>query len=535
MTEQELKQLILAFENEHVERTRAFDKADKIGQAICAFANDISGNGETGYLFLGVEDDGTISGRRIDDEKWASLGGIKTDGHLLPPPSMSMEKVSLPEGDIVVIKVYPSEYPPIRYKGDVWIRVGPRKCKANEADIHVLTERRARYGKRDEERPCSAAKLSDLDLDLFKAFYLPKAIDAQVIEDDDRTTVGQMAALRFYNLERECPTNLGVLLFAKHPERFIPSAYLQYVRFAGVDNSGDVLQENVFKGPLVKVVQELDVFVKTGPAAVRPVLATAMREDPVSEYSAWALREFLMNAIIHRDYFLGNAPIKFYEYKRNRIEISNPGGLFGRATPDNFPFVNDYRNPLLAEAMKVLGMVNKYNRGIAKANKELEKNGNPKAEFDVNKRTEFRVTIVSNGKSGTIKWHDKPKSGTISGESGTMKSGAIKNKTFEKDEKVANSSNIVECGSSKSGTIKWHDKPESGTINNDSLLAYDIEGQDKAVFEIVSANPGIKKDQVFLHVKTSTRSVQRTLDRLASANKIEYRGSNRTGGWYVKT
>ena len=65
--------------------------------------------------------------------------------------------------------------------------------------------------------------------------------------------------------------------------------------------------------------------------------------------------------------------------------------------------MNDYRNPLLAEAMKVLGMVNKYNRGIAKANKELEKNGNPKAEFDVNKRTEFRVTIVSNGKSGTMK------------------------------------------------------------------------------------------------------------------------------------
>ena len=135
---------------------------------------------------------------------------------------------------------------------------------------------------------------------------------------------------------------------------------------------------------------------------MRPVLATAKREDPVSQYSAWALREFLMNAIIHRDYFLGNAPIKFYEYKKNRIEISNPGGLFGRANPDNFPFVNDYRNPLLAEAMKILGMVNKYNRGIAKANKELEKNGNPKAQFDVNKLTEFRVTVMPCGESGQI-------------------------------------------------------------------------------------------------------------------------------------
>ena len=54
------------------------------------------------------------------------------------------------------------------------------------------------------------------------------------------------------------------------------------------------------------------MFVETGPAAKRPVLATALREDSVSQYSAWALREFLMNAIIHRDYFLGNAPVKFY-------------------------------------------------------------------------------------------------------------------------------------------------------------------------------------------------------------------------------
>ena len=76
MTEAELRKLMLAFEDERVERTRAFDKADKMGQAICAFANDISGSGEVGYLLLGVENDGRISGRRIDDENWASLGRL---------------------------------------------------------------------------------------------------------------------------------------------------------------------------------------------------------------------------------------------------------------------------------------------------------------------------------------------------------------------------------------------------------------------------------------------------------------------------
>ena len=74
-------------------------------------------------------------------------------------------------------------------------------------------------------------------------------------------------------------------------------------------------------------------------------------------------------------------------------------------------FVNDYRNPLLAEAMKVLGMVNKHNRGIAKVNRELETNGNPSAQFDYNKLTEFRVTIIAKPESGEIKFcGDRPPS-----------------------------------------------------------------------------------------------------------------------------
>ena len=77
--------------------------------------------------------------------------------------------------------------------------------------------------------------------------------------------------------------------------------------------------------------------------------------------------------------------------------------------------------------MKILGMVNKYNRGIAKANKELERNGNPKAQFDVNKLTEFRVTIVANGKSGTM----NDESGTMNGESGTMKKRKIVKKAVK--------------------------------------------------------------------------------------------------------
>ena len=99
-----------------MERTRAFERADKIGQAVCAFANDLSGTGEPGYLLMGVENDGRISGKRVEDRAMASLGGLKTDGNLLPPPSMAIDKVELPEGDVVVVTVWPSRYPPIRFR-----------------------------------------------------------------------------------------------------------------------------------------------------------------------------------------------------------------------------------------------------------------------------------------------------------------------------------------------------------------------------------------------------------------------------------
>ena len=266
MTADELRTIIAGGENERVEMTRAFDKADKIGQAVCAFANDFPDSGEAGILLLGVDNDGTIAGRRIEDQQLASLGGLKSDGNLFPPPSMSVEKMTFPEGDVVVLTVFPSKY------------------------------------------------------------------------------------------------------------------------------------------------------------------------------------------------------------------------------------------PLLAEAMKVLGFVNKYNRGIAKVNRELEQNGNRPAQFDVNKKTEFRVTIIAKSlESGQIKGESgriNPESGQIKGESGQI-------------------------------------NPESGQIKN--VHSYDIKSQDDAVLRAIQDCPGIKADGIFLQVRTSTRSVRRSLERLSSASKIEYRGSKRTGGWYVRT
>ena len=119
-----------------------------------------------------------------------------------------------------------------------------------------------------------------------------------------------------------------------------------------------------------------------------------MREDTLYNYPLWSLREFMMNALMHRD-FESNAPVYIYEYT-NRIEIVNPGGLFGEVRPENFPNISDYRNPVISEAMKTMGFVNKFNFGIRKAQQELLIAGNPEATFDFSLITKFKVTIYIN-------------------------------------------------------------------------------------------------------------------------------------------
>ncbi|WP_370449532.1 ATP-binding protein [Odoribacter sp. AF15-53] len=134
---------------------------------------------------------------------------------------------------------------------------------------------------------------------------------------------------------------------------------------------------------------KIDTFIETSVSIKRPIPVSVLREEIVSQYPYWATRELLMNAIMHRDYD-SNAPIQFYEYD-DRIEIQNPGGLYGKVSPINFPNVSDYRNPFIAEAMKVLGYVNRFSRGVYRVQKELQENGNGEAMFDFSLHTAFRV------------------------------------------------------------------------------------------------------------------------------------------------
>jgi len=96
-----------------------------------------------------------------------------------------------------------------------------------------------------------------------------------------------------------------------------------------------------------------------------------------SDYPVGALEQLIRNALLHRTYDASTMPVKVYWYS-NRIEIMNPGGLYGEVNPDTiWQNVTAYRNPLLAEGLKMLGVVERFGYGLTQACRALEANGNP--------------------------------------------------------------------------------------------------------------------------------------------------------------
>lgn len=374
ITKEEIQALLNDIESDRVERTISTTNTDKFGQAICAFANDLPDHRLPGYLFIGVKDDGTVQDLNVTDELLKNLSAIRTDGNIQPQPTMVVEKIALEEGDLVMIKVQPAIFPPVKYKGRTWIRVGPRKGIANDTDEQILMEKRRTNTTSFDASPCFNASLEDLDMNLFKHYFLPKAMTDDILEQDERDVKYKLSSFGFYDTKYNCPTYAGLLFFAKNLRRFIPGAYVQYVRYAGTDRATDILNEHEFKDNLCTSLPELDTFIKTTITNRRPIPVSAAREENIVDYPDWATRELLMNAICHRDYS-SNGPIQFYQYE-DRIEIMNHGGLYGRANETNFPNVNDYRNIVVAEAMKGLGFVNRHSRGVLKVQKDLMDNEN---------------------------------------------------------------------------------------------------------------------------------------------------------------
>jgi ATP-dependent DNA helicase RecG len=393
LTNDQIRILLGDIENERVERTLSTKDTDKFARAVCAFANDLSNKRQPGYLLIGACDDGSLNGLKVTDELLRNLAGLRSDGSIQPQPALMVEKVSFPEGDIAVVEVQPSKNTPVRYKGMTCIRIGARRGEANEEEERILREKSEVKTPTFDTTPCLHASIDDLDIDLFRKEFLPKVVKANILKRDKRDIKQQLASLKLFDTIHDCPTVGGILLVGKDPIHILFGAYIQYVKFAGMSRTSKVLNERRFSGNLITMLNEIDYFIKYTIQTQRPVFVTVLREEMRINYPYEAIRELAMNLVMHRNYQT-NAPAKFYEYS-DRIEMDNPGNLYGKVRPDNFPNESDYRNPVIAEAMKTFGYVNRFSRGVNMVQEILEENKNGLAIFKFDDITTFKVTVMN--------------------------------------------------------------------------------------------------------------------------------------------
>jgi len=382
LTDAELERLLRDPESDRVERKRSLSDSDDVRQAICAFANDLPDHRQPGVVFLGVNDDGTCAGLAVTDPLLLQLSQMRDDGAITPIPSLTVAQRTIAGCDVAVVVVQPTTAPPVRLRGRTWIRVGPRRAVATPEEERRLAERR-RYGDLPFDlQPVSTAQIGDLDLDLFERTYLPAAVAPEVLEENRRTQAEQLQALRM--LDRSgSPTVAGLLTLGKDPRRFVPCAYLQFLRVDGTALTDPVRDQKEVDGPLPELLRRMDEILEAHNSIGASITESAV-EIRRPEYPIPALQQIIRNAVMHRMYEATNAPVRVHWYV-DRIEVLSPGGPYGVVSKQNFgnPGVADYRNPHVAEAMKVLGYVQRFGVGIPIAREEMRRNGNPPVEFTI--------------------------------------------------------------------------------------------------------------------------------------------------------
>lgn len=386
LSDSDLETLLDDTESDRAERKESWKGSapEKGRQAVCAFANDLPNHQQMGVLFVGAKDDGSPSKVEITDELLLTLADIKTDGKTVPPPTIVVQKRRLKDSEMAVVQVWPAISPPVRYDGRIWIRIGPRRGLATAQDEAILNERRRHRDIPFDVHPLPSCPLEELGKSVFEGEYLPRAFAPDVLEANERSFEQRLAACRMItSVDEPTPTVLGVLTIGNSPRSWLPCSYVQFLRIRGTQWGDPIIDEDPIDGTLGLILRRLDEKLKAH-LTTGVDFTSGETEKRSTPYPLVALQQLCRNAVMHRTYENTNTPIRIYWFD-DRLEIHSPGGPYGVVTAANFGQlgVTDYRNPHIAESMRVLGYVQRFGMGIATAQKALKENGNPPAEFTI--------------------------------------------------------------------------------------------------------------------------------------------------------
>ncbi|MFH1127502.1 MAG: helix-turn-helix domain-containing protein [archaeon] len=387
----DIEKIISSGESETLEFKESLALKDEIGEGVSSLSNTAGG-----LILVGVTDSREIIGVQIGKKTIEDLANyIKahTDNHVFP-------KISVIEAegkDIVVIVVKESDEKPVFFKGKAYIRVGKSRHRLSASEIRNLAKKSGKLVYWDE-LICENAALSDIDEEKVEWFLqrrrkvreAPKALDIEGI----LASVGGLAKGKL--------TNAGILFFGKNPEDFFLQARIHCVRFEGTDVSRNTSDDKLYSGAIWEQVELAEEFVRKNIKLHGFRTGYTFKRIDVPEYPPQAIREAIINALIHRDYEVPTE-VKVFIFD-DRIEITNPGTFPVGTTPDNPKHVP--RNPILCQLMRDVEFIEKYGSGIYLIREECKRLNAPEPAYEIDKHW-TKIVLKSAGIVGFIREIEK--------------------------------------------------------------------------------------------------------------------------------
>lgn len=335
----------------------------QLASAICAFAN-----ADGGIIIIGVNDKGEVLGLGEKSHDFERVIERVRD-LCFPPIPIEAQRFSYRGKEIGVIVVSRSSFVHSTRDGQYLIRVGSNNRPLVPTEIiHLL---QSRYRIPFDEEPVRAARLEDLQLDKIRTLWR----DARVTGPQEIESLLLSAKIAVETQGEVKPTLAGILVFGKDPQRYVPQSRIQVIKFVA---SGEVMKTAEFKGTLPEQANQALNFIKTSTDVI--VRVKGFKREDLPRFPLLAMREFVVNALIHRDYSYTGSGIRILLYP-DRFEVHSPGGLPAPLDRNKLLTYSYSRNPVIMDLMYRLGYAERFGIGLARTLKLVKEQGYPEPSF----------------------------------------------------------------------------------------------------------------------------------------------------------
>lgn len=383
---EEVKRMLAAGPSTRVAFLPAKTSRQNLAETLAAMAN-----AEGGVLLLGV----SAKGAPQPDADLAALRELLMEASLLPDPPIILPGPQTVQVDgATLLAVYVPEGLPHVYnvRGLYLTRAGHQNRPLTTAELRQLLLDRSESG--FESQPVEEATLEDLDTTRVSRYFdqLGLPPDEDMVEALlSRGCITRRGADGL-PLEQPLPTVAGILLFGRNPQRFLRSAEIICVRYAGKSMGDEFVRQDI-GGVLAEQARQAEAFVIANMR--RGMRIRGMAREEITEYPLPVVREAIVNAIAHRDYSIRGEGIRLLMFS-DRLEVYSPGRLPGHVTVENIKDERYSRNAAIVAVLTDLGYIERLGYGIDRMIAAMEEAGLPPPEFEET-AAGFRVTLRSAG------------------------------------------------------------------------------------------------------------------------------------------